>query len=104
MERFDCGAVLSSRWSKWFNIPVSFAGVLIYALIFLFSWLVTRVSKPFVCQLGWSLLTPLALVALGAGLWFSGLQFYLGKFCLYCLLVHSCGPVIAFIVLRNFPR
>jgi protein-disulfide isomerase len=103
MEGFDCGALLSSRWSKWFNIPVSFVGLLIYALIFSFSWLVTRVSKPFVCQLGWWLLTPLVLVALGAGLWFSGLQFYLGKFCLYCLLIHSCGLVIAFIVLRNLP-
>jgi protein-disulfide isomerase len=103
MEGFDCGAVLSSRWSKWFNIPVSFVGLLVYAFIFSFSWLVTRVSKPFVCQLGWWLLTPLALVALGAGLWFSGMQFYLGKFCLYCLLVHSCGVIIAFNVLRNIP-
>jgi thiol-disulfide isomerase/thioredoxin len=103
MEGLDCDAVLSSRWAKWFNTPVSFVGLLIYVLIFSSSWLVTRVSKPFVCQLGWWLLTPLALVALGAGLWFSGLQFYLGKFCLYCLLIHACGLIIAYIVLRNFP-
>lgn len=91
----DCTGVLASRWSLWFDVPVSGPAVVVYCGIFLATWLIPRRSIPALQQTGWALLAALAATAVGAALWFIGLQFWeIGSTCRYCLTVHGCGLVI----------
>lgn len=91
----DCGQVLGSRWSLWFDLPVSGPAVAVYLGIFLATWLIPRRSTPRVRQIGWALLAALAATAVGAALWFIGLQIWqIGSTCRYCLAVHGCGLFI----------
>jgi uncharacterized membrane protein/thiol-disulfide isomerase/thioredoxin len=83
----DCDEVLTSSWSKWLGIPVSLLGALNYAAILALVW-------PAALLGGWALtiLLALAMSAAGAAVWFVGTQFFiLDHFCLYCLVVHTCG-------------
>jgi uncharacterized membrane protein/protein-disulfide isomerase len=83
----DCDEVLTSSWSKWLGIPVSLLGALNYLAILALVW-------PAAMFGGWALtfLLALAMSAAGAAVWFVGTQFFiLDHFCLYCLVVHTCG-------------
>jgi uncharacterized membrane protein/protein-disulfide isomerase len=83
----DCDEVLTSSWSKWFGIPVSLLGALNYLAILALVWPAAMLG-------GWALtlLLALAMTAAGAAVWFVGTQvFILDHFCLYCLVVHTCG-------------
>jgi uncharacterized membrane protein/protein-disulfide isomerase len=83
----DCDEVLTSSWSKWLGIPVSLLGALNYAAILALVW-------PAALLGGWALtlLLTLAMSAAGAAVWFVGTQYFiLDHFCLYCLVVHTCG-------------
>ncbi|MEN1679776.1 MAG: vitamin K epoxide reductase family protein [Planctomycetota bacterium] len=92
---FDCSAALESRWSVWLGVPVSYVGVATYAGLLLGACLVGRRSAA-VDGAGWRLLELLAPAALGAGVWFTGLQMVgYAPACLYCLAVHACGLVVA---------
>ncbi len=88
----DCDEVLSSRWSKWFGLPVSLLGGVTYFFILFTAWLAVSRSR----DLAMTTLFSLTLLAAGAAVWFIGLQaFEVRRFCYYCLTVHSCGLVIA---------
>jgi uncharacterized membrane protein/protein-disulfide isomerase len=83
----DCDEVLTSSWSKWLGIPVSLLGALNYLAILALVWPAAMLG-------GWALtlLLALAMTAAGAAVWFVGTQvFILDHFCLYCLVVHTCG-------------
>lgn len=95
-EVFDCGHVLSSRWSKVAGIPVSVPAVALYAsmtAILAFARpSIPRAMIPFT----WGSVTFGCLAAGLAALWFIGLQvFVLEHLCAYCLVAHSCGIVLA---------
>ena len=100
---FDCNYVLTSGWSKWFALPVSINGVLVYAGIFLASWLITPRYRPSIQRFGWFAMIPLAILAAMAGIWFTVLQVSLGTICLYCLLTHLCGLAVFVLLLFNLP-
>ena len=101
---FDCDAVLSSQWSKWFNLPISLGGVLVYGGIFLTSWLFSLAKRPEIWLIGWIAIGCLSSVAALSGIWFLILQILIVKFCLYCLLTHACGLVIATITWKSMPK
>ena len=99
MAEFDCSAALASRWSQWLIVPVSLVGAVCYGGIFLGSLLVGRRWLS-IDALGWRLLELLTPAALGAALWFIGLQLSgVAPACMYCLLVHACGVAIAGLVI-----
>ncbi len=95
-DTFDCSHVLSSRWSSLLGIPVSYPAVLLYALV---SVLLIAPANWISAQWRWSLVTFAAFLAGLGGLWFIGLQVFLLKhLCVYCLIVHGCGLVLATLV------
>ena len=97
-DLFDCDAALASRWAKWFGLPVAAAGLACYGLTLIASWLLGSLS-PNRSDTGWRLLEMLVPAMIGAGVWFIGVQaVMLDSFCLYCLLTHLCGIVIALLV------
>lgn len=92
---FDCSAALGSRWAVWMGVPVSYVGLACYTGLLAGSLLVGRRS-PTLDGAGWRLLELLSPAALGAGVWFTGLQAAgFAPACLYCLAVHVCGLGIA---------
>lgn len=102
---FNCGHVISSRWSLWMGIPVSMLAVGTYVAmgVALFAGSSTRFNSS-TRQIGWAIVTVLALSAGAAALWFVSLQiFALGHLCTYCLVAHTCGLVAAGTVLWTRP-
>ena len=91
----DCEHVLTSHWSKVMGVPVSVPAAGLYAsLIALLAF--ARHSGPrSLRQLVWGGMTLGSVMAGLAALWFIGLQVFEFKFCPYCLVVHSCGLVLA---------
>ena len=89
----DCDKVLSSRWGYWIGVPVSVIALQIYAaaLVLLFQKV-----------LRWKFVIPIALVVLGAAVWFIGIQaFALRAFCKFCMVAHIAGGVAAVVLLKN---
>lgn len=88
----DCDLVLSSHWSRWLGIPVSFFGAAIYLGILSLCWFAAK--RPW--GLAGSGLLFLSLSAAGAAVWFTSVQaLLLQSYCLYCLGVHACGLIVA---------
>ena len=101
---FDCDFVLTSEWSKWFNLPISLGGVLVYGGIFLASWLWSLTDRHEVRLFAWMVTGCLSSLAALSGIWFLILQFQIGKFCFYCLLTHVCGIAIAAVTWISMPK
>jgi uncharacterized membrane protein len=96
----NCEDVISTRWGKWFGIPVSAGALLIYAGMFWISHLMRKSAT----QKDWLVLMFLSAVAALSALWFIGLQiFEVRSYCVYCMAVHACGVLIAIIVLKKIP-
>src|SRR5688572_10659929 len=86
-EGSGCDAVLQTRWSSWFGLPVSTAAFFVYGAIFVLTFFVSNDRSP-----GWIALLFFALIASLSGLWFMILQTFLIKsYCVYCSMVHLCG-------------
>lgn len=101
-EIIDCGHVLNSKWSKVMGIPVSVPACGLYASLLAMLTFVRRPGSKALTQLLWNALTAGACMAGLAALWFIGLQiFALKHLCPYCLAVHCCGLILAFLLLRN---
>ncbi len=101
-DLIDCGHVLTSHWSKVFGIPVSVPAAGLYAtLIALLAF--ARVPGPIrLRQMVWGGMTLGSVSAGLAALWFIGLQiFVLQHYCPYCLVVHTCGIILAAIMLSS---
>lgn len=98
----DCGHVLTSHWSKVFGVPVSVPAAGLYAtLISLLAF--ARVPGPKrLRQMVWGGMTLGSVSAGLAALWFIGLQiFVLKHYCPYCLIVHTCGIILAATMMRS---
>ena len=95
---WDCDHVVTSTWSRWLGIPVSYLGSATY-----FCLLVgLSALKPVANETQWkrqrlilTFLLSLSVTAALSGLWFTYVQtFELGKFCPYCMAAHVCGFAI----------
>ncbi len=98
---FDCGHVISSRWSLWMGVPVSLLSLALYALMAgaLYISGSSRFRVP-VRRAAWSMVTLFAFSAGMAACWFIGVQvFAIQHLCSYCMTAHACGLAAAGIVL-----
>ena len=103
----DCDQLLVGRWSKWFDVPVSFPAAAVYLGILLAAIAITPKSPPARQRRLWGTLTALAALGAGAAVWFAILQLSaIHQVCWYCMTVHGCGLAIAIAVaagLRTLP-
>ncbi|APZ92496.1 VKOR family protein [Fuerstiella marisgermanici] len=101
---FDCGHVLTSKYAKVFGLSVSVPAFGLYAsLLAVLAFIRPSVPEQLL-KTGWSILTVGALAAGMAALWFIGIQvFVVEHLCSYCLAAHTCGLLLAGIVLWKHP-
>ena len=102
---FNCGHVISSRWSLWMGIPVSLLALGLYACVA--AALVVGSSAKFSDpqrRIAWAIISMLGLAAGMTAIWFISLQvFALKHLCTYCLVAHTCSLIIAGTVLFTRP-
>ena len=100
----SCDHVISSKWSRWLEIPVGVLAMVAYLLIFILTWFVSKRSQRIVHSASWSMVIVMAVSCLGAAVWFIGLQaIAIQNICIYCMLVHACGVIIAVLLLSGIP-
>jgi uncharacterized membrane protein len=104
----NCHRVLSTRWAYWLGLPVSFLALLVYLVLFgttFFTGPRVAIERRYSA---WSLIVTLCLLAVGAAIWFVGLQFIVIKsVCPFCMTAHVCGAtasVILLLIARNLHR
>src|SRR5262245_61019732 len=86
-----CDVVLTSSWSKWLGVPVAVLGLACYAALASLSILL-GIRNPSTNRWITTIFVMLAVVAMGASLWFVGVQFVaIGTFCKFCLVTDACG-------------
>jgi len=99
-----CGDVLSSSWASLWNVPVSLPGVVIYFSILLLTFHLSPSQTDHRRKVAWSLLIGLSVCAGLAAIWFIYLQvFQIKSICPYCMVDHTCGLLIAALVLYSAP-
>jgi uncharacterized membrane protein len=98
-EGSGCEQVLQTRWSTWFGLPVSVGAVGTYVAIFILTFFISE-DRP----KAWVMLVFLTVLASLSAIWFIALQvFVIHAYCKYCDVVHACGLVLTFLVLKNLP-
>jgi uncharacterized membrane protein/protein-disulfide isomerase len=103
-EVFDCGHVLTSKYAKVFGLPVSVPAVALYLSLLTVLAFFRRDTPAKLLRAGWSVLTFGAVAAALSALWFINVQvFELEHLCVYCLGAHSCGLILAGIILWKRP-
>ncbi len=91
-----CDQALSSRWSKWMNIPVSMPAAAVYFFLFVGAILADPAFELSTRRTAWRAMSFLAAVAAGSAVWFIIVQkIFVGSFCPWCLSAHLCGLLIA---------
>lgn len=94
-EAFDCDTVLTSPWSRLLGLPVAALGAAVYLAIAVLVWPAASAGR----GAATNTLVALATAALGAGIWFTAVQWFgVQSFCPYCLVVHGCGLLVAGLV------
>lgn len=100
---FDCSHVLHSRWSNVLSIPVSIPAMAIHMTVL--AMLLVKPVSARMEQARWGIIGFAALSAGAAAVWFVGLQvLWIEHLCLYCLVAHTCGVVLAAVFLWNRPQ
>ncbi|MCP4173502.1 MAG: thioredoxin domain-containing protein [Fuerstiella sp.] len=103
-EVFDCGHVLTSKYAKVFGLPVSVPAVALYLSLLTVLAFFRRNTPENLLRAGWSVLTFGAVAAALSAVWFINVQvFELEHLCQYCLGAHSCGLILAGIILWKRP-
>ena len=99
-----CDKVLQSRWSYWFNVPVSVFALMTYSLMLGASFRLSPKNDAKVRRSAWAWMVACALMVLGAAAWFSALMYFTIKaVCPYCLVSHGCGAVASLLILFSAP-
>jgi len=99
-----CAAVLSSRWSSFLGIPVSYAAAVIYLAVLVASVFADRGRPPVVRRNAWSLLLGLAVVIAGAAAWFIALQIGVVRaICPWCMAGHALGLAVSILIVWQVP-
>lgn len=100
-----CAAVLASKWSRWFDVPVGVPAAGLYLGVFLAAFVAWRASAPNRRRGAWAALLIFSIMAAGAAAWFFTLQVaVIRAFCPWCLALHACGLVIFALVWLGRPR
>lgn len=90
-----CGALLASRWSRWFALPVAAPAVGAYFAVLIATFQLQRNTRA-----TWSVLAVIAIAIAGSAIWFIGLQaFVLHRVCPYCMAAHGCGLTLSALIL-----
>lgn len=86
-----CDAVLSSKWSLWFGIPVSLMAMGVYtAMLAAVVARDPRMKRP--QHAATAVMALCAIAAIAAALWFVSVQlFVINALCKYCLATHAAG-------------
>ncbi|MCA9008895.1 MAG: thioredoxin domain-containing protein [Planctomycetaceae bacterium] len=100
-DLIDCEHILTSHWSKVVGVPVSVPAAGLYASLIALLAFARQRGPERLRQLVWGGMTLGSLMAGLAALWFVGLQVSEMKFCPYCLLVHTCGLILACTMLMS---
>jgi len=91
-----CGQSASGPWSRYFGLPLAHASAVVYAIVaVLAARLTARPSGRWTS----ASLAMLVVLAVGVGFWTLGLQASRGRWCAYCVAIHSCGFLIASLLL-----
>ena len=100
---FNCNAVLTSVYSKFFGIPLAWWGVFFYFSLFLLAVVYLDVKRKFILQLIeiwlWSgFVVSLILLYIQA--------FVLKAFCIYCLIseIAVFGMVLGYLAVKFLPK
>ncbi len=89
-----CGAVLGTKWSKVWGLPVSGLAVGLYVVV-----LATLLKRK---RLGGVVLSTAAVAILGAAAWFTYLQLVeVQAICIYCMIDHGLGAALAIVLLAG---
>ncbi|NQV26774.1 MAG: vitamin K epoxide reductase family protein [Rhodopirellula sp.] len=101
---FDCDHVLSSRWSMWFAAPVATGALGLYTLAIVALGFCGANASESQRRFALPTLTVCGLAAGLSAIWFVSLQiFAIGHFCSYCLAAHTCGLLIATLLIWKRP-
>ena len=101
----DCSKVLNSPWAYWLGIPVSIPGLCLYVVFLLKTFGIKNKNissnqKKYIRSL--NTLTLCAFGAIGAGIWFIGIQYVAIKsFCPYCCAAHALAMTASGIFLAQ---
>jgi uncharacterized membrane protein len=100
----SCDIVLGSSWSKWFDVPVAVIGLACYATLAGLS-VVLELRNATLGRWVNTAFVMLSVLAAAASVWFIGLQiFAIGHFCIYCLVVDTCGIALGAIAVGSAAR
>lgn len=99
-ELFDCSHVLQSKWSTSFGIPVGVLAAGLYLTTLACLTVLSTVKANRVQMIAKGALIVCATSAAFAALWFIGLQLLVvERLCQYCLAAHTCGLLLAGLVI-----
>ena len=99
-----CAEVMSTKWSRWLQLPVSGLAALLYVVI-LAALALTGSRRTTWQRSGWLVLLAAATAIAGAAVWFSYVQFFeIGVLCVYCTVDHGCGVVLAALIFHQVLR
>jgi len=101
---FDCDHVLTSKYAKVWGIPVSVPAFGLYASLLAVLMFMKPSAPQNFLRAGWAMLSFGAFSAAMAAVWFISVQvFKLEHLCAYCIGAHSCGLILAGIVIWKRP-
>jgi uncharacterized membrane protein len=100
----DCQHVLTSRWSKWWGMPVALPAIPYYLGLLFALTFVGPLTPAAVRRKAWALVWLATFAAACAAVWFIALQLLvLKKFCLFCLLIHCLNLLLVIVAIRANP-
>lgn len=100
---WNCDHVTSTRWSKWFGLPVGLGACGLY-VVCLGSLGFANSRNDTMRNTVWSFLTVGGISAGLAAVWFISLQvLVIGHLCKWCLVAHGCGLAVAGLILWHRP-
>jgi uncharacterized membrane protein len=97
----SCDDVLSSQWSMIAGVlPISGLAVGTYLTLFAASFFIGPSVEVPIQQLAWSSMLILAGSIAGCAIWFTIVQkWMIGKFCIYCMSIHSIGLILTALII-----
>ncbi len=98
---FDCETVLTSKWSKVWEIPTSALAIAIYVITLGALNLVKRPNT----TLAKLIAGVCAMSIIGSGVWFTYLQLVILKtICIWCMTAHVTGLIGSILILIAVPK
>ena len=96
-----CAEVMSTKWARWWGVPVSGLAALMYLAV-LVAMALTGSRRPTWKRAGWLVLLAAAVAVVGAAVWFTYVQLaVIGVLCVYCTVDHSCGVVLSALIFHQ---